>query len=121
MSDTLTNTAKASYKYLSQDLSETATSTFEILPKPVKFTKSQTPTSGLIGTLVDFTLTLFTSAAIQNVNIIDDLLTAGYTFVVNSVKIDGISQPGSNPSTGISLGNLAPNTTKTVTFQGTVN
>ncbi|MGL5330023.1 MAG: DUF11 domain-containing protein, partial [Peptostreptococcaceae bacterium] len=51
----------------------------------------------------------------QNV-IINDTIPNGTMFVTNSVTIDGVNSPGQNPMTGINVGNIAANTTKTVTF-----
>ena len=36
----------------------------------------------------------------------------GTTFIPNSVTIDGVSQPNSNPENGISIGTLNPNQAK---------
>ena len=80
------------------------------------FTKVQTPTSGL----VLFTLTLSATAALQQATIVDDLSSVGYSFVPGSVIVDGTPNPTADPSTGISLGAIPQNGSKTVTFQGVV-
>ena len=46
-----------------------------------------------------------------------DSIPAGTTFVPDSVTINGIPQPGTNPALGISLGTLAPSERATITFQ----
>ena len=41
----------------------------------------------------------------------------GSSFILNSVAINGVAQPGSNPNTGISVGTLASGDTKTISFK----
>lgn len=50
-----------------------------------------------------------------------DVIPTGTTFVANSVKIDGIFQPGSNPAVGFALSNLAVGASTVVEFDVTVN
>ncbi|MGM2836287.1 DUF11 domain-containing protein, partial [Bacillus cereus group sp. Bce025] len=49
--------------------------------------------------------------------VLTDPIPNGTTFIPNSVTIDGVSQPNSNPENGISIGTLNPNQAKTITFQ----
>lgn len=58
--------------------------------------------------------------ALDNSLQVNDFPT-GTTFVANSVKIDGISQPGSNPAVGFALPNLAVGASTVVEFDVTVN
>lgn len=116
----LTNTATANYQSMGQPGSVQATSDFTVTAAPVIFTKTQTPTSGPSGTVVLFTLTLTATAALQQATIVDDLSSVGYTFVPGSVIVDGTPEPTDDPATGISLGAIPQNGSKTVTFQGVV-
>lgn len=50
-----------------------------------------------------------------------DDIPAGTTFVAGSVKVDGVSEPASNPADGISLGALAQGASVVVSFEVTVN
>lgn len=116
----LTNTATATYKRQGQTFSVDASSDFTVEATPVIFTKVQTPTSGPVGTIVLFTLTLSATAALQQASVTDDLDSVGYSFVPGSVIIDGVPSPGDDPAVGISLGAIPQNGSKTVTFQGVV-
>lgn len=46
-----------------------------------------------------------------------DSIPAGTISVPDSVTINDIPQPGTNPASGISLGTLAPSERATITFQ----
>lgn len=74
----LTNTATANYQSTGQPGSIQATSDFTVTAAPVIFTKVQTPTSGPVGTLVLFTLTLSATSALQQSTIVDDLSSVGF-------------------------------------------
>lgn len=56
----------------------------------------------------------------QQATIVDDLSSVGYSFVTGSVIIDGVPDATAEPATGISLGSIPQNGSKTVTFQGVV-
>ncbi|WP_241668003.1 DUF11 domain-containing protein, partial [Bacillus cereus] len=48
-----------------------------------------------------------------------DLIPDGTTFITDSVTIDGITQIGLNPNTGITIGAIAPNSSISIAFQVT--
>ncbi|WP_309461615.1 hypothetical protein, partial [Bacillus paranthracis] len=48
-----------------------------------------------------------------------DLIPDGTTFITDSVTIDGITQIGLNPNTGITIGLIAPNSSISIAFQVT--
>ncbi|OUA69215.1 cell surface protein, partial [Bacillus thuringiensis serovar thailandensis] len=48
-----------------------------------------------------------------------DLIPDGTTFITDSVTIDGITQIGLNPNTGITIGSIAPNSSISIAFQVT--
>lgn len=118
--DTLTNKAGVTYKDSTGSVSNSSVSTFEVTASTVTFEKTQTPTTGPVGTIVTFTLVLKTDEKITDVIIVDDLSSSGYSFVSGSVSIDGNSSPSDDPQTGINLGTLAGGTSTTVTFNGVV-
>lgn len=118
--DTLTNKAGVTYTDSTGSVSDSAVSTFEVTASTVTFEKSQNPTTGPVGTIVTFTLTLKTDDKITDVVIVDGLASAGYAFVSGSVSIDGVSSPSDDPQVGINLGTLAGGTSITVTFDGVV-
>lgn len=49
--------------------------------------------------------------------IFQDPIPNGTTFIVNSVTVDGVSQPGANPATGFTVANISPGGSRTVIFQ----
>ncbi|WP_249685269.1 DUF11 domain-containing protein, partial [Bacillus velezensis] len=51
-----------------------------------------------------------------NVTLIDST-PSGTTFIPDSVTINGVTSPGSNPALGIQLGTAALGETKTITYQ----
>lgn len=118
--DTLTNKAGLNYTDSTGSVGTSAVSTFDVTASTVTFEKSQTPTTGPVGTIVTFTLTLKTEEKITDVVIVDDLASAGYTFVAGSVSIDGTPSPSDDPQAGINLGTLAGGTSTTITFDGVV-
>src|SRR5680860_763733 len=75
-----------------------------------------------VGDTVTYTVVVTNTGTVtaQNVNFVDTI-PPETSFVPNSVVVDGIPQPGANPLTGISLGNILPGGSKTVTFVVTVD
>ncbi|MGL5152441.1 MAG: hypothetical protein ACRC7N_17935, partial [Clostridium sp.] len=83
--------------------------------------KSASPTNADIGTTVTYTMVATnTGNTTANNVIISDTIANGSVFVPNSVYVNGVNQPGSNPESGIDVGNIAPAQTVTVTFQAVV-
>lgn len=64
--------------------------------------------------VLEFQITIYAGSGAQNL-IIKDFLPAKVSLRPNSLKIDGVLTSG-DITAGISLGNLAPNQTKTITF-----
>lgn len=75
-----------------------------------------------VGDTVTYTVVVTNTGTVttQNVNFVDTI-PPETTFVPGSVLVDGIPQPGANPLTGVSLGNILPGGSKTVTFVITVD
>lgn len=59
---------------------------------------------------------------VDAINIIfTDSIPAGTTFVPDSVTINGVLQPDTNPENGISIGTIPSNSSKTILFQVQTN
>ncbi|MFB6649895.1 DUF7619 domain-containing protein, partial [Bacillus toyonensis] len=81
-------------------------------------TKTASPQIADIGDIITYTISLQNNGTVPSTNIVlTDPIPNGTTFIPNSVTIDGVSQPNSNPENGISIGTLNPNQAKTITFQ----
>lgn len=85
-------------------------------------TKSVAPLVACPGSILTYTIVIHNIGSVidaENV-IFTDPIPAGTTFIPNSVTVNGTPTAG-NPSAGISLGNIPPGGTVTVTFQVQVN
>ena len=72
----------------------------------------------LIFDIITYTISLQNNGTVPATNIVlTDPIPNGTTFIPNSVTINGISQPNTNPSTGITVGTLDPTEAATITFQ----
>ena len=82
--------------------------------------KSVDQTLVTLGDTITYTTILTNSG---NTNATDiafiDLIPDGTTFITDSVTIDGITQIGLNPNTGITIGSIAPNSSIPIAFQVT--
>jgi len=80
--------------------------------------KTASDTVAIIGDVITYTVTAnnIGTATAQAV-VITDSITPGTEFVANSAKVNGVVIPGANPTTGIPVGDIAPGTTATITFQ----
>ncbi|EEM70639.1 hypothetical protein bthur0009_33920 [Bacillus thuringiensis serovar andalousiensis BGSC 4AW1] len=74
-----------------------------------------------IGDALTYTITLenIGNIPMTNVSVIDPP-PLGTQFIVDSVTVNGISQPGIDPSIGIPIGTIQPNQIVTITFQVTI-
>ena len=74
-----------------------------------------------IGDALTYTITLENTGNIPmtNVSVIDQP-PVGTQFIVDSVTVNGLSQPGVDPSIGILIGTIQPNQIITITFQVTI-
>lgn len=73
------------------------------------------------GTTLTYTIgvTNTGSVAATQMNFVDTIPN-GTVLIPNSVTVDGITQPGANPQTGLNLGNIAVGQTVTVAFQAII-
>ncbi|MEK5415130.1 DUF7507 domain-containing protein [Paenibacillus sp. FSL L8-0708] len=73
-------------------------------------------TAATVGDTITYSLNVTnTGNLIANV-VITDTIPNGAVFVPNSVLVNGVPQPGSDPATGLSIGSVAPGSTVTVTI-----
>ncbi|ASZ16667.1 cell surface protein [Bacillus cereus] len=88
----------------------------------VTMTKAVDKNYADIGDTLTYTVA-FTGTGNTNANnvIFTDVIPTGTTFVLNSLTIDGTTQVGANPATGVNIGSIPSGTTKNVTFQVVVN
>ena len=71
-----------------------------------------------IGETLTYSIALANIGNIAATNVIyTDPIPSGTTFVPGSVTVNGATQTGANPATGISIGAIAANSTTTVSFQ----
>lgn len=121
---TLTNKATVNYKIQNINLSNISNnSTFDIVTPSLKVVKTNLPTAGIVGTNVFFTIVITNTNTLfpaTNIILIDDLPTAGYTYVTGTAKINNVLT-SDLPTTGINIGTLPTSATATVTFNATVN
>ncbi|PGT61686.1 hypothetical protein COD86_02090 [Bacillus cereus] len=92
---------------------ETAVNTATLNPQ-----KTADRSSVALNDIITYTLSFQNTGTVPATNItVIDSIPAGTVFVPDSVTINGIPQAGTNPSSGISLGTLAPSERVTITFQ----
>ncbi|WP_082927307.1 DUF11 domain-containing protein [Paenibacillus oryzisoli] len=70
--------------------------------------KGANTTNATVGDTIIYSLTLHNSGNLPAVATVFDTIPTGTAFVPNSVIIDGVTQPGVNPATGIDAGTIAP-------------
>ncbi|PES72105.1 hypothetical protein CN507_06300 [Bacillus cereus] len=75
----------------------------------------------LVGDVLTYTVQITNTGTVtaNNVQFIDTI-SAGASFVSNSVTVNGTPQPGLNPITGFGIGDILVGDTTIVTFQATV-
>lgn len=91
--------------------------TIPVSAPDVQVVKSTTSTAASVGDTVTYSIAI-TNNGIANVNnvIFTDALPASTVLSSGSVFVDGVLRPNANPSTGITLGSIAPGVTVTVVF-----
>lgn len=70
--------------------------------------KTANTTNATVGDTIVYSLTVHNSGNLPAVATVFDTIPTGTAFIPNSVIINGVSQPGANPATGISAGTIAP-------------
>lgn len=118
---TLTNKASGKYNFQGADITtESNIVNFNVVTNQLSIVKSLTPTGGIKGTLIHFTLMLRALTDLTNVTITDLLATYGFAYVPGSVKISGVAQPGLDPNAGMVINVLAGGVDIPLTFDATV-
>ncbi|MGN7193181.1 DUF7507 domain-containing protein [Bacillus mycoides] len=91
-----------------------------VLDAMITMIKSVDQTLVTLGDTITYTTLLTNSGNTNATNItFTDLIPDGTTFVSDSVTINGITQLGLNPNTGITIGSIAPNSSIAIAFQVT--
>ncbi|EOP71212.1 DUF7507 domain-containing protein [Bacillus cereus] len=91
-----------------------------VLDAMITMVKSVDQTIVTLGDTITYTTVLTNSGNTNATNItFTDLIPDGTTFITDSVTIDGITQIGLNPNTGITIGAIAPNNSISIAFQVT--
>ncbi|MBP3964126.1 DUF11 domain-containing protein [Paenibacillus sp. DLE-14] len=84
-------------------------------------TKSADTTNAAVGTTVTYSVLIANSGSIGATTTFTDNIPGSTTFVPNSVTVNGVTQPGANPVTGVPIGIVPLGGSTTVTFQVIVN
>lgn len=123
----LSNQATANYTYSPPDgrqLSGSVLSNILIIPVSapnVTVVKSTNAIDAIVGDTITYTIVV-TNSGIEAVNnvVLTDPIPTGTVFIPGSVKVDGISKPALNPSTGVPIGTIPAGAFVTVIFEVTV-
>ncbi|MGL5153254.1 MAG: DUF7507 domain-containing protein [Clostridium sp.] len=125
----LENTANVCYRYTvdpSKPCGKTAcnqsnTNKIKINTAIVDILKESTPTYVDLNGVIDFKLSLKNTGNVLGDEIlVQDILAPVLSFVPNSVKINGINQPGISILNGISVAPMQPYDSTTIEFKATV-
>ncbi|MGL6105189.1 CshA/CshB family fibrillar adhesin-related protein [Romboutsia sp.] len=85
-------------------------------------TKSTDKSYAKCGDIVTYTVTIPNSGSTTALNIVlIDTIPNGTSFISNSVIVNGVTIPGSNPSIGVTIPNISPADVATLTFKVQVN
>ncbi|MGG1518595.1 hypothetical protein ABE504_24460 [Paenibacillus oryzisoli] len=120
----IADTATAKYTFATTDgrsLSGSATSNTVVIPvsaPSVSVVESSDVSTAVQGDTITYTVVV-TNQGVASVNhvVLTSMTDPSTSFIPGSVTVNGVSQPSTNPSTGIPLGTLAPGTPVTVTFE----
>ncbi|QIZ41696.1 DUF11 domain-containing protein [Bacillus sp. RZ2MS9] len=91
-----------------------------VLNAMITMVKSVDQTLVTLGDTITYTTILTNNGNTNATNItFTDLIPNGTTFITDSVTINGLTQIGLNPNTGITIGSIAPNSSISIAFQVT--
>lgn len=84
-------------------------------------TKSVNLAYATINDVIIYTVNVLNTGTVDATNVnFRDIIPTGLTFIPDSVKIDGVAQPGLNPFSSFTLGTIAPGGDKIIEFKSTV-
>lgn len=117
------NFATINYTAAERPLSEnTNTIQLAVVSNRLSIVKSVDKPVAIKGENLHYTNTITNTGTLLKTNLIfTDAIPAGSTFVVGSVKVDGVPQISYNPETGFPLADLAVGASTVVEFDVTVN
>lgn len=84
--------------------------------------KSTNVPDAILGDIITYTINVSNTSLVDATNVMFfDNIPDGSAFVANSITVNGVPQPGTDPVAGVPLGTLLAGASTTVTFQVTVN
>lgn len=98
-----------------------STITIPVYQPIISITKSANTAAATLGDLVVYTLQVNNNGNIAANMTLSDNIPSGCSFVANSVIVNGVPQPGSNPSQGFPIFTVPPFGISTVTFEVSVD
>ncbi|MGL4450093.1 MAG: hypothetical protein ACRCTZ_02740 [Sarcina sp.] len=122
----VSNLATADYKYtVNPSVPNGAGSSVQSNTKDInvgiadaKITKEVDKAFATIGDIVTYTLTIANTGNVAANNVIvTDSIPTGTSYVVDSLAVNGVTQPGANPTLGYNIGSVASGGSTVVTFQ----
>lgn len=121
--DTITNYGNINYNSLGREFNENSnTVELAVVSNRISIVKAVDKAVAVKGENLHYTSTITNTGSLPKTNLVfTDNIPTGTTFVANSVKINGVSQPGFNPQTGFALADLAVGANTIVEFDVTVN
>ncbi|SEM90106.1 conserved repeat domain-containing protein [Paenibacillus sp. OV219] len=97
------------------------TITIPVYQPIISITKSANTSAATLGDLVVYTLQVSNNGNIAANMTLSDNIPSGCSFVANSVILNGVPQPGSDPSAGFPIFTVPPFGISTVTFEVSVD
>ena len=108
---------KKKYKF-----ENTNTLTIQLENNKIVIEKTSDKSAVISGETLTYTIVIKNEGNMENTNVMfKDELPSSVTFVEDSVKIDDVESPGSDPNTGFELLTLAPERQIKVSFEVTIN
>ncbi|WP_422661105.1 DUF7507 domain-containing protein [Paenibacillus sp. EC2-1] len=87
------------------------TNNIEVFQAIINAVKSANTSNATVGDTIVYNVALTNTGNLPAIGTLTDPVPAGAVFVPNSIQVNGIPQPGADPSTGFSVGTINPGTT----------